>query len=753
MSESTEPIRDKRVELILQQLEDLPTLPTVAVRVLEVTGREDAGARDVVKLIKADPSLCARILQLVRRADMGVAEVTDVDRAVVLLGFDAVRSAVLAISVFQTFQSQATVQNAQFVRDDFWKHCLAVACCAELLSAHVKGINPSDAFVCGLLHDLGKIALDCALPKSFNRVIEAVDLLRSNIADVERQVIGIDHMVVGKRLAERWNLPAVVRDCIWLHGQLPEALPPSVRSPKLVNLVSLANLLVREQHLGYSGNYQLLPRSTYFTALGINAEQVDDAMRKLVDNVEPRAEALGLGEASSTDLYQQALSQANKELGRVSTQLAAKNRKLAVRAKFFDALSGFQSELRPDAAPQLVLQAIGQTAVDVLGVQCVGVFSLAPGQQFAETMLFDEGGDAFETSLVDCPARPDARVAGDGPVMSAGAELEWLVSCISPRLPGDQRYWIALEADGVCVGGVVWGATVGEAQRLSGQTQELTAMSAGWSLALRTSQIREEARTLAEQLAEANRQLLSAQNELLRSKMVASVGEMAAGAAHEMNNPLAVISGRSQLLAAQLTDPKLKHAAELVYQQSHRLTDIITELMDFAKPQPPNLQEVDLADLIEHALHDAKMVVDPADRKFELTIGSVPNVRIDKSQVKAALTEVFDNALQATDPAAGRIDIHVNHDRYSGRVVLTITDNGCGMDEHTLKHAFDPFFSAKKAGRRRGMGLAKALRWVEASGGSIRLESRPDQGTRTIVLLPAVSEKQQVEPKQKKAAQ
>lgn len=278
-------------------------------------------------------------------------------------------------------------------------------------------------------------------------------------------------------------------------------------------------------------------------------------------------------------------------------------------------------------------------------------------------------------------------------------------------------------------------------------------MSAGWSLALRTSQIREEARTLAEQLAEANRQLLSAQNELLRSKMVASVGEMAAGAAHEMNNPLAVISGRSQLLAAQLTDPKLKHAAELVYQQSHRLTDIITELMDFAKPQPPNLQEVDLADLIEHALHDAKMVVDPADRKFELTIGSVPNVRIDKSQVKAALTEVFDNALQATDPAAGRIDIHVNHDRYSGRVVLTITDNGCGMDEHTLKHAFDPFFSAKKAGRRRGMGLAKALRWVEASGGSIRLESRPDQGTRTIVLLPAVSEKQQVEPKQKKAAQ
>ena len=59
------------------------------------------------------------------------------------------------------------------------------------------------------------------LPKSFDRVVEAADLLRGNIADLERTIIGLDHMVVGKRLAERWQLPATIRDCIWLHGQLP----------------------------------------------------------------------------------------------------------------------------------------------------------------------------------------------------------------------------------------------------------------------------------------------------------------------------------------------------------------------------------------------------------------------------------------------------------------------------------------------------------------------------------------------------
>ena len=110
-------------------------------------------------------------------------------------------------------------------------------------------VSRSEAFVCGLLHDLGKVALDAALPKSFDRVVEATDLLRGNIADLERSIIGLDHMVVGKRLAERWGLPTSIRECIWLHGQAPEALPQTVKSPRLVNLITLADLLVsQEQH-------------------------------------------------------------------------------------------------------------------------------------------------------------------------------------------------------------------------------------------------------------------------------------------------------------------------------------------------------------------------------------------------------------------------------------------------------------------------------------------------------------------------
>ena len=288
------------------------------------------------------------------------------------------------------------------------------------------------------------------------------------------------------------------------------------------------------------------------------------------------------------------------------------------------------------------------------------------------------------------------------------------------------------------IGGVVWGAKQGESQRLSPQAQELLALSSGWSLALRTTQIREEARALSEQLAEANRRLQTAQDEIFRSKTMITVGEMAAGAAHEMNNPLAVISGRSQLLAAQLTDPKQKAAAKLIHEQSQRLSDIITELMNFAKPTPPKLSIIEPAELINKALHEAKVTSDPVDRNIEVTFGDVPLVNVDTEQVTAALTEVIGNAIQASDEKAGQIDIHAAFDPCSNRVAIVVQDNGSGMDDPTIKRAFDPFFSAKPAGRRRGMGLAKALRWVEASGGSIRLESRLGQGTRTLILLPAV---------------
>ena len=740
---------DSHLELILHQLDDLPTLPAVAVRVLDATGRDDTAAADVTRLLESDPALSARILKLVHRADLtargGGADT--VARAVALLGFDAVRCATLAVAVYQTLggstQSSAAASSAgpnvtPFDRAAFWTHALAVACCADLLATRlpVRDVAPATAFLCGLLHDVGKVALDAALPKSFARVVEAVDLLRGNIADVERQLIGVDHMTAGRRLAERWRLPDAVADVAWLHGQPPAALPKGMKNGRLVNLVTLADLLVRQQHLGYSGNYVLTDRGPVLAALGLSDADADAVVAALVGHMEPRATALGLNQATGDELYRSALTRANRELGQIGSQLAAKNRRLATRSKYFDAGQAFGAELRPDSSPADVLRAVAHTAATLLGTSAVAAFSLPPGDTTAEAALVDAAGallDLSDLKLDLAEFKPN--------VQAVGPELEPLTAAVGPRLAEAGRFWLPLVTDGgSCVGGVAWGATAGEPARLEPQAAELHALAHAWALAVRTAQVREAARLLSEQLADANRRLLDAQEALAQTRAIKAVAEMAAGAAHEMNNPLAIIVGRAEMLASQLAgDAKLHRSATVIAEQGHRLSGIITDLMDFARPVAPAVAPVAVAAVVESAVALAKGQDDWADRTVVTTVPTnppVPAVLADAAQVSAALAELVGNAVQATDARAGRVTVSAGHVTGSTHVAVTVTDNGCGMDEATARRAFDPFFSLRPAGRRRGLGLAKAQRVIEACGGSIRLDSRPGHGTTAVVLLP-----------------
>ena len=234
---NTEEIKTRKVELVLQQLDALPTLPAVVVRLLALTNSSDARIQEVVQLISADPSLTGKLLSLAGSAAAGVhMPVTGVQQAVVLLGFETVRNLALSVKVFEAFQQPpegaegpaGAPQVPTFKREEFWKHSLAVATASEMLAGKVKPkLNTSDAFVCGLLHDMGKVAFDTVMPKSFARVVEMATLTRGDIADLERRVIGIDHALAGKRLAEAWNLPQVITQTIWLHGAPPPPPPSS----------------------------------------------------------------------------------------------------------------------------------------------------------------------------------------------------------------------------------------------------------------------------------------------------------------------------------------------------------------------------------------------------------------------------------------------------------------------------------------------------------------------------------------------
>jgi putative nucleotidyltransferase with HDIG domain len=774
-------LKTRKVELVLQQLDSLPTLPVVAVRLLALTGDAESNIHDVVGLVSADQSLTGKVLSLVSSAAVGGGGgkagggVTNLHQAVVMLGFEALRNLVLSIKVFEAFQEgEEDAKGRAFDRGEFWKHSLAVATLAELLAPRCKPkLNPQDAFVCGLLHDIGKVAFDTAMPKSFARVVEAATMTRGDVADVERRVIGLDHGLAGKRLAEAWNLPQLLTETIWLHGAPP---PPTgagtaglsagaqkaggLSNPGMVLLIGLADLLVRRQHIGFSGNF-LFPfeAEAYQGHLGLTADDLSHATARLNEALEVRARGIGLNPVESRALYLQSIANANVELGRANQQLALQNRKLAVRSTCFDLLTKFYGRIVPAASPTQLLTEIGQVAHGFLESGKLVLFSQDPsgaesmsgageGGGVGEVLLFDAEAPAHDSFLMPMP-----RFAGDQRVgrpnqnftRPASPQADWLLERVQGFLGTRNCWFMPLLCGAEPVGGIVWVARSAEENGGGGNgmmnVADLPLVAQAWGMTLRTAQIREQQAVLTESLAAANRELGALQQQLVRAKSLASVGEMAAGAAHEMNNPLAIMCGRAQLMAARLTEPALKQDAMLIATQGERLSQIITDMMEFARPAQPRPAAVTVEALASEAAELAIERANAAPGSVAVdVVPGLPAAQVDGKQIRQALAEVLVNALQATKAVegreAGKVGLSVRFDALDSQLIFQVKDEGIGMSPEVMKHAFAPFFSAKAAGRNRGMGLAKALRWVENHGGTIRLDSRVNFGTTAVLLLP-----------------
>jgi signal transduction histidine kinase len=273
--------------------------------------------------------------------------------------------------------------------------------------------------------------------------------------------------------------------------------------------------------------------------------------------------------------------------------------------------------------------------------------------------------------------------------------------------------------------------------------QMLQALTSTWSGAIGAAVLHDAARRLSERLAASNRSLAEAQRQLAEAESMARLGEMAAGAAHEMNNPLTVISGRAQLLAARLSGAETHAAAEAIVGATGQLSDLITSMRLLASPPLPEFRLVSADEVIRHAIEIARRRTGvqtpieahfPRDSTAEGASGGAPSALLDKDLMTTALAEVLANALQASNNKPVFVRAHTTGaDR---RLLFVTEDNGAGMSTKALQHAFDPFFSERPAGRGTGLGLTRARRLVELHEGEIFLESRSGQGTTVTISVP-----------------
>ncbi|MBL8745006.1 MAG: HDOD domain-containing protein [Phycisphaerae bacterium] len=750
------------VEVVLSQIGSLPTLSPIAVRVMRAANSGDADLREIARLIESDASMTAKVLALCRRADMGVSHaITTVDRAVVMLGLEAVRAAVLSVEIHEMFshaleRSEATrgrraddaPAERAFDRKDLWRHSVAVASAAELIAegnpAAMAGYSPQEAFLAGLLHDLGKLALDAILPRSFERVAVIARDRRMNIAEVERRVLGLDHHLAGKRLGEHWGLPHALQDVMWLHGQ-SSAMLPEVPHRVLIGVVTTADAAARRLHLGWSGNAAPIDDlDSLCRDFGFDARRVGEIDRVLIDRVSQRCVDIGLDHVTPASLMLDCLSRANGQLGQVSAILDARARdsgRAEVVLRHVTKFLAGDSERRSFAS---ALSEVGRHAAGVLGSPSVAVVVEAREGSSWSLDEFDAMGAVGSHRVLEPPREfGSLRVlfeSGARRVLS-GSVAAWLTEQVN--FASGSR-----EARLVPLIGASGGLTAvllhsGSAAETMLGAPGLEALAATWGVALSSASKHEGAKRLGEQLAEANRALSEAQSRLVSQKSMERLAEFTAGAAHEMNNPLMVISGMAQVLSEPGRAHEKLTAAAKIIEASEKLSELITNLHLFAEPPRPARTVGGVAELLNKAAGLAR------ERAGVLGVGgrskSPPKINLscdpgigaaylDHQQIALALCELIVNGLLSS-PKRG-VDVRASVDGFDGGLVISVTDDGCGMSARALDHAFDPFFSELPAGRRAGLGLPRARRYVDLHRGEVMLESTPGKGTTARIILP-----------------
>ncbi len=764
---TTEPAQARRIELILRQIDSLPTLPAIATKLLTLTASDDTNAREVIELVSSDQTLTAKVLSMCRRADRGVRDNTmTIDKAVVLLGFNAIRNAALSIKVFELFDNPDTGSqnvasgkfgddgvihaNYKFDRENFWRHSLAVGIAAELIAAahpNLSDLPAAEAFVCGLMHDVGKIALDYVLPKSYSRVIELAELNQSNISVFERKVMGIDHHTAGKRLSEQWLLPYWIQDCIWLHGSDYETLP-QLGHRRIIGLVTLADLLVRLNHIGYSGNFVFRHDiDNMALELGLIPKVVHKITRQLHEELQQRSEVLGLNDQPSRELFLQSIQQANVALGQLNSALERRTNTAARQSRVLETVSTFHKQATPGRTVQDVLDAVVKSVSSVLGTgYCAMLYQ--PGDITAgDDMVwlvsqYNDQGGLIRTEFVEPPSySPDlANLSGDQTLsMSLMSVLPWIADHLIESEDPRKLHLLPLN------GG--WGTVaVMVHDRVSlPPPNQMEALTFSWGSAIAAAAQHEGVRRLGEDLAQANRALADVnralaetQEKLTQTQSLARLGEMAGGAAHEMNNPLAVISGRAQLLTRTLSPgSKEQVASQTIVDQSHRLSDFISAMRMFASPPVAKRRSTDLAVMLDAVVKNVKSSLRAPESRTPISLqfktGLSPVV-IDPDQIGQAVTELIINAIQASPKTAVHVTAQI--DPLKSNLIVQVTDDGKGMDEYTHSHALDPFFSAKPAGRQMGMGLTRVQHFAAAHNGKIDLRSSPKTGTVATLTIP-----------------
>ncbi|KRB82013.1 HDOD domain-containing protein [Duganella sp. Root198D2] len=702
------PEQDIRNRLLIARL---PAMPQILIKLIELLQADDAGMPELAALIAKDAGMASKILAVANSSAYQRHQRTvGLEQALVALGTDTIKTLVISESVFQTFSSFPHSGSTDLRA--FWKGSLSTAVIARDIARALAYPHVEEAYLAGLLHNVGRLALLATAPKEYAYNFSARD--DEELCAVELRTLEITHAEAGAWLIERWNLDSFLADSVLYHH---EPLPRLEAAHPLIRIVRLAHQLCYHADA---------PQAAAAAAAlcGVEEDKLDAFVKSAARQVARAAEALGIDLAGAGELP--------APVDPVQARLSEEVRNMVLVQEMGQCFARQQGEagmLDAMTRSARMLFDLGTTVIlleSPTGHALQGAGSGEAQQRLAEfTVPLNKPGLLADAANQRQPAF--AARAGAG----LGIAEEQLL-----RIVGSEALvCLPLVAGQRCLGMIVGGVPAWQLPLLQKKQRFLQAYGSQAANALETAlsergHARRQLAHVAEEYREASRRVV-----------------------HEVNNPLSIIKNYLSVLDAKLArrEPVVSEMS-ILNEEIDRVGHLINGLAD--------LQPSDGA-----CLANVARVVEDVLRLFRATDFLPASVQVitrmqdgpqeidgDADLLKQILVNLVKNAIEA-QPDGGRIEIAnrglVNRERRL-YVELAVGDAGPGLSQEVLANLFTAVQSSKQ-GKHHGLGLSIVHSLVKKMNGMISCRSGAN-GTSFELLLPARGSTSQLAPVQARGA-
>ena len=698
---------------------NLPTLPHILVELIKVCDTEPDTIKEISEVINKDTSLSARLMRLVNSAYYGLPNrVNSIDQVVILLGTNAVKNIAISASVYQAFNKAK--DSSVFRLKQFWWHSLMCANLAKRIAEKTAYTAPEEAFLSGLLHDIGKLVLWVNFSKKYADILQSsrdkTDML---LAGEIR--LGATHCEVGAWMINRWNLQSFMADAVLYHHEpvhrILDALP-------LVKIVFVANALCSEAIEDTDAKFKTAEEVFEFAR-----SEVEELISLAEEEVKEVAESLGI-EVEPPDATGSSISEKDAE----------KQEDLVLAVRDISLLQGTLQNLLEAHGEESILKVIKQ-GLQVLFDACSVLIFL---YDLERDMLVGKGGTGSSQDLLVkelvVPVQGKRSLLAKSlsrrtPLDSLGhlakADLSITDDQIIHLIGKDGMLCLPMVAHKQFVGVIVIGIDEAQASNLPRGIKLLTMFTDQAALAVNAENVRQT------------------QARLIQSERLTASSAVAKKVAHEVSNPLGIIKNYLKLLGLKLAkDSPAQEEIRIINEEIDRVSVIIRELSDFSQPRVQQKELVDINTLISDFIritHESLLLRSSIKTNLDLE-PSLPTLVTDKNGLKQVFVNLIKNAVEAM-PEGGNLNINtrlapnglrkLEKDAIGDQtyVEITISDDGSGIPDSIKSRLFEPFVSSKGEGHS-GLGLSIAYSIIRELNGTMTCESEQASGTTFKIVLP-----------------